>query len=232
MVENNESEKGYVWMKCGIITYVTYCFTELTGDKFSSKLDGMGHEWDREFMDRQGRRILEIVARLGFNISNIGNTTTLRRSGYEQIHWHRMSSNGISLSWVWSPLVRQQSTRRTPSYPQWNITKFEVDSLALTGLDSRSRMLQCPWYIWDLIPLYPRKGVGTHCWKRFVFWWKNKIAASPRECLRFKRTVTRIRRRNPDVLVAQTEDFRNAKKELTQTIYRSKKSKWEEQQRL
>lgn len=80
MVENNESEKGYVWMKCGIITYVTYCFTELTGDKFSSKLDGMGHEWDREFMDRQGRRILEIVARLGFNISNIGNTTTLRRS--------------------------------------------------------------------------------------------------------------------------------------------------------
>lgn len=40
--------------------------------------------------------------------------------------------------------------------------------------------------------------------------------------------ITRVRRKKPEMPTTPSENFKNAKMELEQAIYRIKKSKWEE----
>lgn len=76
----------------------------------------------------------------------------------------------------------------------------------------------------------PRKR-NTHGRKKFVYWWDEEIAAPRKRWFWLRRMMTKIRRRNGDKVVVQSEDFRNAKMKLNKAIYKSKKPKWEELKR-
>lgn len=64
--------------------------------------------------------------------------------------------------------------------------------------------------------------------KKAAYWWTDEIANLRKRCLKLRRKITRVRRRNPDTQIRETEEFANAKKELKRAIYKSKKRKWDE----
>ncbi|KAJ8980486.1 hypothetical protein NQ317_013239 [Molorchus minor] len=73
----------------------------------------------------------------------------------------------------------------------------------------------------------PRKR-PPHGRKKAVYWWTEEIADLRGQCLRLRRIATRARRRNEEMAAEAHEEFRLARRNLKQTIYRSKKAKWEE----
>ncbi|XP_076549052.1 uncharacterized protein LOC143306153 [Osmia lignaria lignaria] len=103
-VERRGTGRGFVWVGSGDVTYVSCYFTlnERIGD-FQEKLDGLEDavrdmscevivagdfnakavEWGME-PDSRGRRVMEMVSRLGLVVLNSGQTSTIRRPGYRQ----------------------------------------------------------------------------------------------------------------------------------------------------
>lgn len=104
-VKSQGSEDGFVWIKSGMLTYVSCYFTpnESIHD-FQKKLDNLedtlrsfgnnlivagdfnakAQEWGMPNTNSRGRRILEMTARLGLSTVNVGNTSTFRRPGCEE----------------------------------------------------------------------------------------------------------------------------------------------------
>lgn len=102
-VESHGAGRGFVWIKCKEVTYFSCYFTpnEAIAD-FRSKLNALEDqivnvagqivvagdfnaralEWGMPQPDTRGRLILEMAARTGLLILNVGSTSTFRRPGY------------------------------------------------------------------------------------------------------------------------------------------------------
>lgn len=102
-VKKHGAGRGFVWVRCGVVTYFSCYFTPNEGiTDFQAKLDALEDEvlkvadrmviagdfnaraleWGMPHPDGRGRRILEMAARTGLFVLNVGTTTTFRRPGY------------------------------------------------------------------------------------------------------------------------------------------------------
>ncbi|XP_073979889.1 uncharacterized protein [Rhodnius prolixus] len=101
-VEYHSSGRGFVWIRCLGITYVScYLTPNESIHDFREKIDALedtfhdrrsamviagdfnarATEWGMPTTDARGRYILEMAARLGLSVANSGNTPTFRRPG-------------------------------------------------------------------------------------------------------------------------------------------------------
>lgn len=105
LIRGHGAGRGYVWVECSQVTFVSCYFTpNSSAAEFQDNLNQMEDtlrtlgkviivggdfnarsvEWGMQSTDSRGRRILEMAARIGLEVANLGNTPTFRRPGYQQ----------------------------------------------------------------------------------------------------------------------------------------------------
>ncbi|KAJ8980479.1 hypothetical protein NQ317_013232 [Molorchus minor] len=246
-----DAGEGFVWARCGRVTYVSCYFTPNENIyEFRRKMDGLEDavrdftgplvvagdfnakalEWGSATTDPRGRYVLEMAARLGLAVANVGNTSTFRRLGNAQ------TIPDITL--VTDGREVQQPVRDRRQTVGWNATKMKEQDLSRVIGEGKETVLRAHTSAaivdgtMQLIQRacdqsMPRKR-PPHGRKKAVYWWTEEIADLRRQCLRLRRVATRARRRNEEMAAEAHEEFRLARRNLKQTIHRSKKAKWEE----
>ncbi|XP_055838877.1 uncharacterized protein LOC129906906 [Episyrphus balteatus] len=103
LIERKGAERGFAWVKSGRLTVVSIYLTPNERiEEFRQKLEDLedflnqtegdilvagdfnarGQEWGMPTTDSRGRQILEMAARRGLYVANVGNTPTFRRPGH------------------------------------------------------------------------------------------------------------------------------------------------------
>lgn len=104
-IERHGAEDGFVWIESNKITLISCYFTpNQTAREYSGKLEKLEDavteadenlivagdfnakavEWGMPHTNSRGRQILEMAARRGLAVMNVGNTSTFRRPGYAE----------------------------------------------------------------------------------------------------------------------------------------------------
>ncbi|KAJ8977407.1 hypothetical protein NQ317_003188 [Molorchus minor] len=273
-----DAGEGFVWARCGRVTYVSCYFTPNENIyEFRRKMDGLEDavrdftgplvvagdfnakalEWGSVTTDPRGRYVLEMAARLGLAVANVGNTSTFRRLGNAQTipditlvtdglagditGWRVIEDyTGSDHQYITFSVGRevQQPVRDRGQTVGWNANKMKEQDLSRVIGEGKEAVLRAHTSAaivdgtMQLIQRacdqsMPRKR-PPHGRKKAVYWWTEEIADLRRQCLRLRRVATRARRRNEEMAAEAHEEFRLARRNLKQTIYRSKKAKWEE----
>lgn len=274
--------RGFVWVKCNGFTLVSCYFTpNETISEFREKLDGLEDtvrelegavvmtgdfnakalEWGMTSTNSRGRQILEMAARLGLNVMNVGNTSTFRRPGYGETipdvtfaseslaayvkNWRVIEDyTGSDHQYIIFDLQKERrvingNRRRTP---RWNATRLN-EALLTSAIDSgKDAILEMTGPAERKVDATMRL-IHRACDASMprikkpnghwkpVYWWTNEIADLRRRCLHLRRQVTRGRRRNTEPTENTLAEYRTAKLELKKSIKKSKKQKWEELRR-
>ncbi|KAJ8975986.1 hypothetical protein NQ317_016232 [Molorchus minor] len=273
-----DAGEGFVWARCGRVTYVSCYFTPNENIyEFRRKMDGLEDavrdftgplvvagdfnakalEWGSATTDPRGRYVLEMAARLGLAVANVGNTSTFRRLGNAQTipditlvtdglagditGWRVIEDyTGSDHQYITFSVGRevQQPVRDRRQTVGWNANKMKEQDLSRVIGEGKEAVLRAHTSAaivdgtMQLIQRacdqsMPRKR-PPHGRKKAVYWWTEEIADLRRQCLRLRRVATRARRRNEEMAAEAHEEFRLARRNLKQTIHRSKKAKWEE----
>lgn len=275
-MEEHGSGRGYVWIRSAATYYVSCYLTPNDSiQDFQDKLDGLedalretegtwvvagdfnskAQEWGMAYTDSRGRRVLEMIARLGLNVVNIGNTPTFRRPGCigtipditlaseqiasEIVDWSVMEDyTGSDHHYIKYKLQRGYRTAANPNQrrPRWNVAKLNEEALIreieraevdIPDMDSRTTAEVTISLITQACDAsMPQKRNPRNPNRKPVYWWTDEISDLRRECLRLRRRVTRTRRVNPGEAVVT--DFKRAKKNLKDAIRKSKRLKWDQ----
>ncbi|XP_073999982.1 uncharacterized protein [Rhodnius prolixus] len=210
--------------------------------------------------DARGRHVLEMAARLGLTVANVGNKATFRRPGNtgtipditlvtESLarfigNWRVIEDfTGSDHQYITFNLQRNQSrpTGNGVKLTGWNVSKLDEDILELAinrGKDAVLSESGSPEDIVNTTMCLVRQACDDSMPRRAklrrrktaVYWWTEEIAELRRKCLRLRRIVTRARRRNRDVEMEHSQ-FSQARRALKNAIFRSKQLKWEDLKR-
>lgn len=215
-------------------------------------------EWGANRTDSRGRRVLELMARTGLVCLNTGNTTTFRRVGYTEtvpdLTFASETVAGCVCDWkvledytasdhqyIWYTVRRRTTSVKQwrTTTTKWNVRKLNepalvntIDACCESITHSRGSADHIASNTMALIrkaceASMPKKRFARNQ-KNAAYWWTAEIAELRRSCLKIRRRLTRLNRRNPPNDARETEELKNAKKILKVAIRRSKKKKWEE----
>lgn len=268
---------GFVWLQFGHITLISCYLTPSDNiEEFQRKIDGIediardigGHllvagdfnsraiEWGMQTTNSRGRRILEMAARIGLTVANIGSVPTFRRPGcagtvpditlvseriankvenWKVLEIYTASDHQyISFSLAdgdTAPVKRANATTR-----KWNANKLDTSAL-LTEIDRQTDVTEIEGdantivrRVMTIITRGCNKAMPgvkrPNNNKIAVHWWNDSIDNFRRNCIRQRRMYTRARRRG--AAEAEYTQYKEAKKQLRNAINKSKKEKWEE----
>lgn len=267
---------GFVWVSSNTYTVIScYLTPNCCIEDFQSKLDSIEDtarsiggnliiagdfnaraiEWGTTTTNSRGRRILDMVARLGLMIANTGTSTTFRRAGcmgsipditlvserfFERInHWKVLEdytgSDHQYLSYrVQSDRNRTRGNTRS-STKKWNVSRLRTDIL-LAKIDESQINWQEPIdaesYVNEVMTTISEAcnaampRISAAERKKAAYWWTEEIGQLRRLCHQCRRRYTRARRLGQAIVEA--EEFKTARKYLKIAIIESKRSKWEE----
>lgn len=268
---------GFVWVQTDEITLVSCYLTPSDNmSEFQTKLDAIedeirkiegkiivagdfnsrGVEWGSRTTNSRGRSILEMAARAGLTIANVGSVPTFRRHGCEGTipDITLVSENFANKVSNWKVLeiytasdhqyisydleTRRATTVRkaTESTRKWNVNRLNVSALIgeidrqMARLPAEGGARQIVNRTMDIIIKGCKKAMPKitkpYGKKSAVHWWNDSIEESRRNCIRCRRILTRARRRGS----AETElaNYKEARKTLRNAIQNSKKAQWEE----
>lgn len=213
-------------------------------------------EWGSQTTNSRGRSIVQMSARVGLSVANIGNEPTFRRPGCEGTipditlisesiankveNWKVLDIYTASDHQYISYSLRTRettSTRKTVNTTRkWNVNKLNT-SVLISEIDRRSVNSQSEG---DARTIVNRtmdiiiKGCNKSMpkmkildgKKSAVYWWNNEIDDIRRRCIRLRRIYTRARRRG--TADEEHSDYKSARKTLRIAIQNSKKAQWEE----
>lgn len=222
-------------------------FAIIAGD-FNAK----SPQWGMDYTDNRGQIVTNWMAENGFIIGNVGSKPTFQRRGYTSIldltvfsenmssrirHWEVSEKESLSdHNYIISEVARQNTPREIHHNKidtgGWIIKK--LDNLKLereialieqndisTTADGFSAVLKT---ICDKSMPQKRSQVR----KQPVYWWNENIASLRRECIKSRRTYTRIARRNDDAERDRKWDvYQNRRKSMRDAIRAAKRSCWE-----
>lgn len=266
---------GYAYVKTGNFTLMSCYLTPSDNlEQFKAKLDliedrvqeldgpfvvagdfnARAVEWGSPTTNTRGRYILDMSARLGLVVANVGNATTYRRPGCEyttpDITLVSESLAGAIVGWnvledytgsdhqyicfqitIRANTTQTQGTRGTRKWnaaklnPRAFLANFDQASIAPTTEDASS--------LADAMMQRITQGcnasmpcVSRRARRQPVYWWTAEIANLRRACLRSRRRYTRARRNGE--APQEADDYRRSRKALKEAIMASKKLKWEE----
>lgn len=274
-IKQTGNNNGFVWINIhGLILVSCYLTPSDSIEEFSLKLsniedtfmgmenlviagdfNSMALEWGSKTTNSRGRRILDMAARLGLLVSNIGNTPTFRRPGCsgtipditltsecifgKLLNWKVIEDYNASdhnyITYTVEDNRPKNGQRNNTSTRIWNLNKFDQQAfiqnlnIRLYQLeeqpDARSLVNETMTAIKYACDA-SMKRTGTRNNKPSVYWWTEAIANLRKKCLRCRREYTRARRTRE--AVHEQEALKAAKKELKREIENSKKKKWEE----
>lgn len=214
-------------------------------------------EWGMPVTDARGCRILEMAARTGLVVSNVGSVPTFRRPGYGQtIPDVTFSSEGLAgriADWrvtedytgsdhqyITFSLVGSRLSRIAPTRVSgWNVSRLSAEPLSLAIDEGKETVMALAGGATDTVDAtmgliargcdaaMPRK-TSLRRNRRSAYWWTEDISNRRRECLRLRRRVTRGRRRGGLVPEALMQEYRDARRSLKQAISASKATRWNE----
>lgn len=267
---------GFVWVLSNSFTLVSCYLTPSDRiEEFQAKLDciedkilqiggefivagdfnSQAIEWGMPSTNHRGRRLLDMIARLGLVVANTGTATTFRRPGCNDTipditlvsdkiarglrAWRVLEdftgSDHQYISYCVETSSRPARNNARKSTRKWNASKLnseallaEIDAYPSTRFiinDARAIVNQTM----DTIERACDKSMPrckTSRHKTPVYWWTEEIAQLRHACLRSRRRYTRARRTG--IATTENEDFKTAKRNLKEAIASSKKQKWEE----
>lgn len=278
-VNRRGQERGFVWIKNDNVTIIsTYLSPTDRIDEFQQKLadledficetegeiivagdfNARGQEWGMPTTDSRGRQVLEMAARRGLNVVNIGNTPTFRRAGNigtipditfatdgmmcKIKNWRVIEDfTGSDHQYIVFNIEENRGTIN-PNHPQmvrWNVNRFRPEIFDRKVEEGKLHVLQTEGTAEEKIQA-TMQLVKQACDvsmprksfqnKRWkpVYWWSEEIAELRRSCLHLRRKVTRRRRRRDENLENELEEFKTKRQELRRAIKQSKKRKFEE----
>lgn len=225
----------------------------LAGDLNASAI-----EWGMKRTNTRGELILELASRQGLGVANIGKTPTFQRPNEKgtipdvtlvsesmlgNVNNWRVdgSENGSDHKYIVFDTQKDPRPRqKVKGKGTWNVTKLKETKLIASireGNTSPSPNEKSTQEMVESTMARIRKACDDSMPKRFngkrrskwsTYWWNEEIAELRRECLRLRRRTTRTRKRTPDIADRDLQQFREARRNLKNAIFRSKRQKWEE----
>lgn len=212
-------------------------------------------DWGMPRTDLRGRKILEMAARIGLAVANVGDSPTFRRPGYgptipdvtftsENVSrriadWRVIEDyTGSDHQYITFSLATNSSEPRNLNWtPGWNVSRLDAVALSSAIDEEKATVLESSGTTGDIVQAtmrlierscdsaMPRKAQPRSN-RRSAYWWTEDIAVQRRQCLKLRRKVTRSRRRGGMVPETLMQEFRAARQELKRAISASKASKW------
>lgn len=212
-------------------------------------------EWGMPSTNSRGKRILDMAARTGLIVANLGDTPTFRRPGCEGSipditlvsekiadkvsNWKVLEiytgSDHQYISYLLNVDVVHERKIRTDTR-RWNTNKLDNTKL-IAAIDRRLEEVAIEGdagRIVELVMNIIRHGCNSampkvgkaKSQKKPVYWWNENIADLRRNCVRCRRRYTRARRRG--AAEVEGEEFKEARVKLRKAIKESKRKLWEE----
>lgn len=268
---------GFVWVQIVDITLISCYLTPSDSiDEFQSKLNALEDEarnidgkiimagdfnsraveWGSQTTNPRGRRVMEMTARLGLAVANVGNVPTFRRPGCigtipditlvsenlaDRIeNWKVLeiytASDHQYISFSVNPVRITTARKIREGTRKWNIKKLNR-SVLKSEIDRQSETLtlegsatEVVTRTMDIIIKGCNKAMpklrSMGPKKKPVYWWNGQIDELRRNCLKRRRKFTRAKRRGSANI--EHAQYKDAKKALQIAIQDSKKNKWEE----
>lgn len=213
-------------------------------------------EWGMPSTNSRGRRILDMAARTGLTVANVGNTPTFRRSGCEGtipdltlvseraankvLDWKVLEiytgSDHQYISYTVGKDRPRRVTNNSASTHRWNVKKLDRPAL-IAAIDRRLDEIELDGEAGKIVELLMntiRHGCNkamprirkSRSHRKAVYWWSESIAELRGNCLRCRRRYTRARRRSSAEV--ERHEYKEARKKLRNAIFKSKKILWEE----
>lgn len=212
-------------------------------------------EWGMPETNSRGTRIMEMAARTGLTVANVGNVPTFRRPGCEgtipdvtlvtETIAHKITNwkvleiyTGSDHQYISYYLETGdiENTAGNRSTRRWNAQKLDTTAL-IAEIDRRQDEVNMAGdastiaeQVMNIIRHGCNKSMPNMRYpkgnKKAVYWWNEEITDLRRTCLRCRRKMTRARRRG--MAEAETQEYKEAKKKIKRAISKSKKKLWEE----
>lgn len=270
---SNGGGNGFVWIQlndCFILS--CYLTPSDNMDEFQSKMNAIEDEmrqigerfivagdfnsraveWGSCTTNTRGRRILEMAARTGLTVANIGRTPTFKRPGCEGTIPDITLVSEVLASRITNWRVLDIYTGSDHHYISYSLRTHREMQRQMTGGTNRwnTKRLDTVVLISEIDRMEYRRhseagSIVDHTMKTIiracnkampkiktgnrersaVYWWNDSIAVLRRNCLRQRRRYTRAKRRG----TAESErmEYKEAQKLLRKAINNSKKDKWE-----
>lgn len=275
--ENNSKGNGFVRVRTAEITLISCYLTPNDKiEEFHAKLDAIEDEirdidgpiilagdlnsraveWGSNTTNTRGRSIIQMAARTGLTVANVGRVTTFRRPGCRGTipditlvserfankiaDWKVLEmytgSDHQYISYCIQPSVTHTSRKVPEGTRKWNVNRLNTPKL-MTEIDRHVSMSQISGNAREIVSRTMNiiiKGckkampkLKSTCGNKTpVYWWNNAIDDLRRKCLKLRRKFTRARRKGP--ALTDHERYKEAKKALQTAIQNSKKNQWEE----
>lgn len=269
---NTGRGNGFVWIKVDKLFIISCYLTPSDNmEEFETKLnkieDEMRHigehflvagdfnsraiEWGSNTTNTRGRKILDMAARTGLIVANVGNTPTFRRPGCEgTIPDITLVSEGLAnkiIDWKvldiytgsdhqyisYSLQIGNECPRRkTKGTRKWNTNKLNSAALiseidrheARESVNPRTAVEHTMRIITRACDKAMPKIRTVNRGRSSVYWWNDSIAKLRQDCLKQRRKYTRAKRRG--AADSERESYKEAQKALRNSINNSKKEKW------
>lgn len=272
-VKNHGAGRGYVWVKCKEATFFSCYFTPNEAmAEYRAKLEELEDEilnttgpivvggdfnaraleWGMPHPDSRGRCILEMAARTGLLVLNVGETTTFRRPGYTETipditlasealiphisGWAVMEDYcGSDHQYISFVVGNRQQVAPEDKPGYWNLNRLNVrmfEATLATGIQRRDTEggTEAEALVSSTIDLVnsacevsmPRKKPRHG--KSPVYWWTPEIADLRKRCLTLRRIAQRAINR-VDANQKMTV-YKLAKRQLRRSINFSRVNCW------
>lgn len=266
-------KKELVWIKVNNVIIVScYLTPSDTIENFNTKLNDIEDtfrdknnlviggdlnskavEWGSNLTNPRGIRIIDMAARMGLSVANVGNTPTFRRPGCqgtipditlvsERIannlqNWTVLEDyNGSDHNYITFTIEYENAKLLGKSHSstrKWNLSKLNRDRFLdkirsippEESLDARYVTERTMQVIQEACNASMPK-IGNRPNKTAVYWWTNEISELRKHCNESRRKYTRARRTSEANNELAT--LKKAKKDLNIVIKNSKTKKWEE----
>ncbi|KAI5718795.1 hypothetical protein M8J76_000447 [Diaphorina citri] len=204
--------------------------------------------WGCPNQNRRGRIVTEWIESENLIIHNLGDTPTFKRGSQESIIDITLSSEGIAANVSnWHVLddietlslhqyisfevntMRSSLLKEANTYKGWNLKTLDRDVLrrqvrGRTANDEKELSL--------LITSACDKSMKkkTTQKRRETYWWNEDISNKRKECIRKRRTYTRMRRTlaNTNICDRAYQEYKTAKYDLKTEIHKSKSNSWKD----
>ncbi|XP_053960468.1 uncharacterized protein LOC128864739 [Anastrepha ludens] len=277
-VTNSGAGNGYVWIASHRLTIIScYLTPSDTIAGFQAKLENIedlarqisgnliiagdfnskAMEWGSRTTNSRGQRILDMAARLGLVVANVGNKATFRRPGCEGTipditlvsesyasnirEWTVLEDyNGSDHQYITYCVgeTNTSATKYNKSSRKWNARKLDRPKL-IAKIDENESNHEEPNSARLKIQITLRRLTqacsaamprikGAHP-KKSVYWWTDEICGLRQICIKKRRKYTRARRTG--LAIEEHAEYKEAKRILKTVIQKSKKEKWEELRR-
>lgn len=267
---------GFVWVQIDSMTIVS-CYLTPSDNivEFRAKLEGIEDEirsidgqlivagdlnaraidWGSRTTNSRGNNIIQMAARTGLIVANVGTAPTFRRPGCEGTipdvtlvseavasrvkNWKVLDiytgSDHQCISFSFETGGTAHAREATKNTRKWNVNKLNIPALMteinrLTGRaqpegDTR-RIVN---HTMDILTKGCNKAMPKVKQiggnKKAVYWWNDEIDELRRICIRYRRKYTRAKHRG--LAERERTDYKEARKNLRNAINCSKKHHWE-----